>query len=142
VNGRRALAALASAALAALLLSWIPLAELRGRWTHVVRFAPRELAARRLGGSSTDFDRPYFILLEWARRMLPPDVRGVAVFPARPIPSRGAYLTFYTLAPVPALVAPENVPQSWLVLAATDRLPSGWPVIARTEGGALCAPPR
>ncbi len=140
--GRRALATLGSAALAAILLARIPVDELRRRWVHVVRFSPRELAVRRLGGSSTDFDRAYFILLEWARRTLPPGTRGVAVFPPHPIPGKGIYLTIYTLAPVPSLVAPDTVPEGWLVLAAGDARPPNWRVIAETKGGALLAPPR
>lgn len=142
MTARRALATLGAGALAAILLARIPLGELRRRLTYIARYAPREPAVRRLGGSSADFDRDYFLLVEWARRVLPPDASGVAVFPERPIPGKGTHLTIYTMAPVPALVAPDRVPEGWLVLAAGARRPPGWRVIAETEGGALLAPPR
>ncbi len=141
MSGRRALAALGAGLLAALLVLRIPLGELRRRIEVVARYAAREPAVRRLGGSSADFDRPYFILLEWARRVLPPGTPGVAVFPERKIPGKGTYLTIYALAPVPAAVAPDPIPDGWLVLAQGVRRPPGARVIAETEGGALLAPP-
>jgi len=142
VTGRRVLAALGAGLLGGLLLLRIPLGELRRRIEFVSRYAAREPAVRRLGGSSADFDRPYFILLEWARRVLPPGTAGVAVFPERKIPGKGTYLTIYMLAPIPTQVAPERVPEGWLVLAEGSRRPPDARVIAETEGGALLAPPR
>jgi len=95
---------------------------------------------RRLGGSSTDFDRPYFILLEWARPRIPKGAAGLAVFPDREIPDRGAYLTIYEFAPLPTLVAPDRIPDGWLALVYGRRRPEGWRVIQELPGGALCDP--
>ena len=137
---RKAAAGAAASALLFLLLRDQPWAELPARARSLERFAPRELAVRRLGGSSTDFDRQYFLFLERARRKLPPDTRGVAVLTDRTMPGRGVYLTIYHFAPLPALVDPDRVPSGWITLVYGMAPPRGWPLIAELPGGAILGP--
>jgi hypothetical protein len=140
VTARRRIAQLAAAALAAYFVASDPPTDLPRRIAFLRHYASQSLPVRRLGGSSADFDRPYFILLEWARRKLPPSARGLAVFPDREIPGRGVYLTLYEFAPLPAAVAPARIPPGWLALVYGPRRPPGWRVVADLPGGALLDP--
>jgi len=137
VTRRGAYAALAAGFLAAALVVSDPPNDLPRRIRSLAHYASQGLAVRRLGGSSTDFDRRYFILLEWARPRIPKDARGLAVFPDEDIPSRGEYLTIYEFAPLPTLVAPDAVPDGWLALVYGPRRPEGWRVLHELPGGAL-----
>ena len=137
---RRSAAAAAAAALLVLVLLDQPWAELPGRIRSLARFAPRELAVRRLGGSSADFDREYFLFLERARRKLPPGTPGVAVLTDRTMPGRGVYLTIYQLAPLPVLVDPDRVPPGWIALVYGVARPDDWPLIAELPHGAIVGP--
>ena len=137
---RRSAAAAAAAALLGVLLLDQPWAELPGRVRSLVRFAPRELAIRRLGGSSADFDRQYFLFLERARRRLPPGAPGVAVLTNRTMPGRGVFLTIYELAPLPVLVDPDRVPPGWIALVYGMAPPGGRPLIAELPHGAILGP--
>ena len=137
---RRTAAGAAAAALLGVLLLDQPWAELPGRVRSLVRFAPRELAIRRLGGSSTDFDRQYFLFLERARRKLPPGAPGVAVLTDRTMPGRGVYLTIYQFAPLPVLVDPDRVPPGWIALVYGMARPAGRPVLAELPHGAILGP--
>ena len=103
-------------------------------------FASQEPAVRRMDGSSTDFDRRYFSLLETARPRIPAGTRGIAVFPDGELPIRGAYLTIYEFAPLPTLVAPDRVPDGWLALVYGRRRPAGWRVVEELPYGALLDP--
>jgi hypothetical protein len=140
VTARPAYAAVAAGVLAASLVASDPPRDLARRIRSLSHYASQELAVRRLGGSSTDFDRPYFILLEWARPRIPKGTPGLAVFPDRELPTRGRYLTIYEFAPLPTLVAPDRVPDGWLALVYGSRRPEGWRVVQELPGGALLAP--
>ena len=137
---RPAHAAVAAGILAASLIASKSPRDLARRLRSTPRFASQELAVRRLDGSSTDFDRRYFILLESARPQIPRGTRGIAVFPDVELPSRGAYLTIYEFAPLPTLVAPDRVPDGWLALVYGDRRPAGWRVVEELPYGALLEP--
>lgn len=137
---RPAHAAAAAAVLAASLIASDPPRDLARRVRSLSHYASQALAVRRLGGSSTDFDRRYFILLEWARPRIPRDAAGLAVFPGGELPVRGEYLTIYEFAPLPTLVAPQRVPDGWLALVYGRRRPEGWRVIQELPGGALLEP--
>jgi len=105
----------------------------------VAAFAPRELATRRLGGSSAAFDRGYFLFLESARRQLPKGTAGVAVI--LPDPSQEAhYLAAYTMAPIPVAVSRGPVPPGWIAAVYGGERPHGWRLLAEVPGGALMAP--
>jgi len=140
VTARPAHAAAAAAVLAASLIASDPPKDLARRIRSLSHYASQGLAVRRLGGSSTDFDRPYFILLEWARPRIPKGAAGLAAFPHREIPDRGTYLTIYEFAPLPTLVAPDRIPDGWLALVYGRRRPEGWRVIQELPGGALLDP--
>jgi len=140
VTPRPAHAAVAAAALAASLVASDPPKDLARRVRSLSHYASQTLAVRRLGGSSADFDRHYFILLEWARPRLPKSTPGLAVFPETDLPSRGEYLTVYEFAPLPTLVAPERVPDGWLALIYGRRRPEGWRVLQELPYGALLDP--
>jgi hypothetical protein len=140
VNARRTVVLVAAVALGVLLLRRQPLPELSGRLAYLRASAGQPLAARRLGGSSTDFDRSFFRLLEWARQRLRPDTPGVAVITEQVISGRRAYLALYYLAPIPTLVLPDRIPAGWLVLMQGPRRPDGWRVLAEIDLGALLAP--
>ena len=140
MTGRRLLVFVAAAAL--LLVFWTQLApaELARRARFLMRSASHELALRRLEGSGAAFDRDFFRFLESARRRLPAAVRGVALYtPHRT--TEALYLASYQLAPVPVLLAPNNVPPRWI--AAYHRIPppAGWRVLAALPGGSLVSPP-
>ena len=137
---RRAVVFVAAAALGVLLVRRQSLPEVRGRLAYLRASAEQPLAARRLGGSSTDFDRNLFRLLEWARQRLRPDTPGVAVITERPIAGRRAYLAVYHLAPIPTVVLPERLPEGWLLLMQGPRRPEGWRVLSEIDIGALLAP--
>jgi len=140
VTARPAHAAIAAGILAASLIASDPPKDLARRIRSLSHFASQELAVRRLGGSSTDFDRHYFILLESARRRMPKGAQGLAVFHGGELPVRGEYLTIYEFAPLPTLVAPARVPDGWLALVYGPRRPEGWRVIQELPYGALLDP--
>jgi hypothetical protein len=140
VRVRRLLVLLASATLVFFFLSSSPPRDLALRLESLRHYASQDLAVRRLGGSAAAFDRHYFILLEWARRRLPPGARGIAVFPDKEIPSRGRYLTIYHFAPLPTEVAPAAVPAGWLAVIYGPRRPPGWRLIENLPYGALLEP--
>jgi hypothetical protein len=140
VSGRKLAALSAGAVLLALFLRANSPDELRRRTAFLARSARLELAARRLGGSGTAFDRDFFVFLESLRRRLPRDATGVAIFTPRPS-TQALYLASYALAPAPVRLAPRQVPPRWL--AAVYDLPplEGWQIVARLPGGALLAHP-
>jgi hypothetical protein len=135
---RRALAFGAAIALAVALLLRNPPRELAGRIRYLRAYASRELAVRRLGGSSAAFDRPFFLFLESARRRLPKGVAGVAI--SAPGAGEAAlYIAAYDLAPIPVALSPARVPAGWVVAAYGRERPAGWKVLAEVPGGALLA---
>jgi hypothetical protein len=110
--------------------------ELARRLRLVAHDAGRDLAVRRLDGSSAAFDRRFFFFLESARRGLPPGASGVAVeAPSRTEAARN--LVAYQFAPLPALLAPPEVPEGWVLAVYGSARPAGWQEIARVPGGAL-----
>jgi hypothetical protein len=136
---RRRVAAAAAVFLAVVLLARNSPRELAERMRYLVAYAPRELAVRRLGGSSAAFDRRFFLFLESARRSLPKRTRGVIILP----PAAGEpalYLAAYVFAPVPVAFAPARVPPNWIVAVYGSQRPGGWSVVAEVRGGALMAP--
>lgn len=135
---RRAAAGAAAAALLVLVLFAQPWAELPRRVRSVSRFAPRELAVRRLGGSGAAFDRPYFAFLENARRRLPASAAGVAIYGAPPAEPY-LYLASYVLAPRPVRVAPASLPAGWVAATYGRGSPPSTRVIASWDGGSLAA---
>src|ERR1700716_2465475 len=76
-RARRPAATAAALALAVQLVARNPPSELARRVRFFARASSLDLARRRLAGSSTAFDRSYFVFLESARRMLPRDTAGV-----------------------------------------------------------------
>ena len=126
----------AAGALLALLLATQPLAELPRRARSVSRFAPRELAVRRLGGSGTAFDRRYFAFLENARRRLPGPAAGVAIFGA-PSDEPYTYLANYVLAPRPVRLSPDGLPAGWVAASYGGGAPPGARVVTEWDGGTL-----
>lgn len=138
---RRVAAAAAAGLLAALVLLAQPWAELPRRARSLARFAPRELAVRRLGGSGTAFDRPYFSFLEDARRRLPATAAGVAIYGAPP-GEPYLYLASYVFAPRPVRVSPESVPEGWVAAIYGPRRPPGARILDEWDGGALAVPDR
>lgn len=135
-----AVSLLAALALTVLFLLRNSPRELSARLRSMLVYAPRELAVRRLGGSGTAFDRPFFIFLEAARRKLPAQTPGVVV--SMPQPSSAAhYLAAYQMAPVPIALAPESVPSGWIVARYGADRPPGFRVIGEVPGGALLEPP-
>ena len=137
---RPTLAAVAAGILAVSLIASKSPRDLVRRLGSLSRHASQELAVRRLDGRSADFDRRYFILLEWARPQIPKGIRGIAVFPDGELPSRGAHLTIYEFAPLPTLFAPDHVPDGWLALVYGRRRPAGWRVVEELPYGALLEP--
>ncbi|HTD53246.1 MAG TPA: hypothetical protein VK780_09490 [Thermoanaerobaculia bacterium] len=139
VSARLAARWVGTAALALLLLARNRPSELAARVRSVVAFAPRELAVRRLGGSSAAFDRQYFLFLESARRRLPKGTAGVAL--VLPGPSQNAlHLAAYTMAPIPVAVSHGPVPSGWIAAVYGPERPPGWRLLAEVPGGALMAP--
>jgi hypothetical protein len=139
VTARRAAVLLALGILFFQLFSGYAPEVLLRRLRFLRHYASQELMVRRLGGSGAAFDRNYVILLEWARRRLPPGTKGLAVF-AGPIPVHGVHLTLYHFTPVPALVEPRRVPPGWIALVYGTRRPEGWRVLTELPHGALLDP--
>ena len=140
MRARRLAAVAAATLLLVLFLLQNRPAELSQRVVFLRSSASQELALRRLGGSGAAFDRRYFAFLESARRKIPPGTRGVAIFvdpPTKP----ALYLASYTLAPVPVVLAPRQVPPRWIAAVYGQTPPAGWRVLATLPGGALLAPP-
>jgi hypothetical protein len=137
----RRLAAVAAATLLLLLfLRQNRPGELRQRVVFLRSTASQDLALRRLAGSGAAFDRRYSAFLESARQMIPPGTRGVAIFldsPTKP----ALYLASYTLAPIPVVLEPSQVPPRWIAAVYGQTPPAGWRVLATLPGGALLAPP-
>jgi hypothetical protein len=140
VNRRTAAGAVAGLLLV-FLLAVQPWAELPRRVRFVSRFAPRELAVRRLRGSGTAFDRRYFSFLENARRRLPASTPGVAIY-GTPGTEPYRYLANYALAPVPVRVSPESLPKGWVAAIYGPRRPPGARILDEWEEGALAVPSR
>lgn len=136
---RRRLALAAAVLLACILLARDSPRELLRRIRSVSRFAPRELATRRLGGSSAAFDRRFFQFVESARRVLPRGTPGVALDLAAP-GERHLYLASYTLAPVPVLLSSDSSPPGWAVAAYGGVAPSGSHLVARLPEGDVYLP--
>lgn len=110
--------------------------ELSRRLRLVAHDAGRDLALRRLDGSSAAFDRRFFFFLESARRRLPPGASGVAV--EVPAPTEAFRdLALYHFAPLPALLVPREVPEGWVLAVYGSARPGGWREVARLSGGAL-----
>jgi hypothetical protein len=110
------------------------------RAVSLSRFAPRELAVRRLGGSGTAFDRRYFSFLEGARRRLSPGgAQGVALYG---VPAMDSYLFLaaYQMAPLPVRLAPLRPPPGWILAVYGPGRPSGAHVLAEWSEGALLEP--
>ncbi|MGE5276902.1 MAG: hypothetical protein ACM3SU_07900 [Acidobacteriota bacterium] len=114
--------------------------ELSRRLRLVAHDAGRDLALRRLDGSSAAFDRRYFFFLESARRRLPARAAGVAV--QVPAPTEAFRdLALYHFAPLPALLVKSvaEVPSGWVLAVYGAARPDGWREIARVSDGALLA---
>ena len=136
----RAKAVAASAALLLILvLSGHSPSELARRAVSLSRFAPREPAVRRLGGSGTAFDRRYFSFLEGARRRLPPGTQGVALYGVRATDSH-LFLAAYQMAPRPVRLAPLRPPPGWILAVYGPGRPPGARVLAEWSEGALLEP--
>lgn len=114
--------------------------DLRGRAAIIRRAFTLSAAERRAERGATVYDRAFFPLLERARRELPVDARGVALY-APSLPEWGGlYYAVYHLAPVPVAIAPEKVPPGWVVLAYRTSGPAGLRVLREWPDGALLAP--
>jgi hypothetical protein len=137
MRARRALVLLADAFLLLLLLAAPNRPrELARRVRLLSHDAARDLALRRLDGSSAAFDRRYFFFLESARRRVPPTATGVALW--MPSPSEAARnLAAYQFAPLPALLRPREVPSGWVLAVYGPERPEGWREITRVSDGAL-----
>jgi hypothetical protein len=139
VSLRRAALGLGSALLLLLLLGRNDPVKLGRRAGLLLRSAPLDSNTRRLKGTATAFDRQFFVFLESVRRNLPPGTRGVAVLGV-PRTDQVFYLATYHFAPIPVLVAPEQVPTGWLLAIYGPDRPPGWKVIAPVWKGALMTP--
>ena len=135
---RRAAAAALSLLLLLLLLAANRPKELRRRITHLSHYAPRPLEVRRLGGSSTAFDRRFYFFLESARRQLPAGVKGVAVFATDSEQARN--LVAYQFAPLPAAITPRHIPAGWIAAVYGTGRPPSWKLVAEVSDGALMWP--
>lgn len=140
MSGRRLAVLSAAIALAVVFVLAGSPGELPRRASFLTGTASVEPASRRLGGSGTAFDRGYFVFLESARRRLPRNVPGVAIYVPRPT-TEALYLASYDLAPVPVLLAPPAVPPRWLAAAYGVPPPAGWRIVAPLPGGVLAAAP-
>jgi hypothetical protein len=138
---RRRAAAVAASALLALVLFDQPWSELPRRAEILQRFAPRELAVRRLGGSGTAFDRRYFSFLENARRRLPASARGVALY-GTPPGDPYLFLAAYVFAPLPVHRAPERPGEGWIAASYGTEPPPSTRVVAAWADGSLAEPVR
>lgn len=139
VSARLAAKWVGATALALLLLARNRPVELVARVRSVAAFAPRELAVRRLGGSSAAFDRGYFRFLESARRRLPAGTAGVALILRKPSLD-ALYLAAYTMAPIPVAVSRGAVAPGWIAAVYGDERPRGWRLLVEVPGGALMVP--
>ena len=136
---RRGIAAGASGILLLLLLWRDDPRDLTLRARTLARSARSELAVRRLHGSATARDRPFFAFLESTRRHLPPGTAGVAIVGAT-ASDAAQYLAVYQIAPTPVLLDPRRVPPGWLLAVYGSARPAGWKVLAPVWGGALMTP--
>lgn len=130
----------------ALALAWVlgrglSLPEIGARAAVVFGPSAPSPEARRLAAATTDFDRRYLRLLDWASRHLPERTPGVAVVPERAVTGPRAYVAIYLLAPTPAILTTDGVPAGWFLLIQGERRPAGWRVVAEGPEGALLAPP-
>jgi hypothetical protein len=139
VSLRRAAAAVASTLLLLLLLSRDGSTELGRRVGILVRSASLDSNTRRFHGTATAFDRQFYVFLESVRSRLPRGAGGVAVLGV-PRTDQVFYLATYHLAPIPVLVAPEQVPHGWLLAVYGPDRPPGWKVVTPVWRGALMAP--
>jgi hypothetical protein len=133
---RAGAAGAAAGLLLALVLVAQPWGEVPRRMRSVARFAPREPAVRRLGGSGTAFDRKYFSFLENARRRLPESAEGVALYgvpPGEPY----VYLAHYVFAPKPVRLAPDAPAAGWVAAIYGSARPPGGRVLHEWDEGAL-----
>jgi hypothetical protein len=135
---RRAAAAVFAALLLLVLLASNRPKELSRRLNHLAHYASRPLEVRRLGGSSTAFDRRFYFFLESARRKLPGNVAGVAVF--APDSEQARNLVAYQFAPLPAAVRPRPIPAGWIAAVYGPVRPPGWKHVADVSDGALMWP--
>ena len=112
--------------------------ELARRLRLVRHDAGRDLAVRRLDGSSAAFDRRFFYFLESVRRALPPGAAGVAVRGA-PAAQAARDLAAYEFAPLPALPSAllGETPEAWILAVYGPERPEGWRPIAKVSDGAL-----
>ncbi len=136
---RRAVVASASTLLLLLLLRSDGPTELGRRARTLVHSASLDLNTRRLHGTATAFDRQLYVFLESVRSRLPLGARGVVLLGV-PRTDQVFYLATYHLAPVPVLVALEQVPPGWVLAVYGPERPPGWKVIAPVWKGALMAP--
>lgn len=113
--------------------------EIALRARTLARSARTELAVRRLLGSATARDRPFFAFLESTRRHLPSGTAGVAIAGVT-ASDAAAYLAAYQMAPTPVLLDPRRVPPGWLLAVYGTSRPAGWKILAPVWGGALMAP--
>jgi hypothetical protein len=140
VSWRRVAALAASAFLLFALLRRTASEDLRGRAAVIRHAFSLSAPERRAGGGATAYDRAFFPLLERARRELPVDARGVALY-APSLPEWGGlYYAVYHLAPVPVAIAPERVPPGWVALAYRTPGPPGLRVLREWPDGALLVP--
>lgn len=138
MSPRRALAAAAAGVLLGLFLWRNDPRQLRLRALTLVRSAGAPLEVRRLHGSGAGFDRDFFAFLESVRRRLPGGAGGVAIL-GKPASVEVVHGASYELAPTPVLVAPERIPEGWLLAVYGTERPHGWKVIAPAWKGALLA---
>jgi hypothetical protein len=139
-SARAKAGAAAAALLLILVLSGHSPSEIARRAVSLSRFAPRELAVRRLGGSGTAFDRRYFSFLEGARRRLPPGgVQGVALYGVPAVDSY-LFLAAYQMAPRPVRLAPPQPPPGWILAVYGPDRPPGARVLVEWSEGALLEP--
>lgn len=132
-------AAVAAGLLLALLLANQSPSETRRRAVSLSRFAPRDLAVRRLGGSGAAFDRAYFSFLEGARRRLPPRAQGVVLYGV-PQGDPYLYLAAYQMAPRPVRLDSGHPPADWIIAAYGRDRPAGARVLVEWSEGALLEP--
>jgi hypothetical protein len=131
----------AASALLALVLLDQPWSELPRRADTLTRFAPRELAVRRLGGSGAAFDRRYFVFLENARRRLPASARGVVLY-GTPTADPYLFLAAYEFAPLPVHRSPDPPAEGWIAATYAGEPPPSTRVVAAWDGGSLAEPVR
>ncbi len=133
---RAGAAGAAAGILLVLVLVAQPWGELPRRARSVARFASRELAVRRLGGSGAAFDRKYYSFLENARRRLPASAEGVALYG---VPPSDAYLHLasYVFAPRPVRMAPESPPPGWVAAIYGAARPPDARILQEWDEGAL-----